>query len=105
LRFCQPFPGLLSKQGIVNFLVLLPIRCYSLIPVSNFPGRIKHALRPFGQQIKIDFAYFIGGAVIIFVDAVKIKNDRDSVLRKIPVVRPFVQITRMVLVIIGVIKI
>ena len=77
---------------------------FAVIAVSNFPRRVKNTLRPLCQKIKFNFFNFIAWLVIVFMNSIKIKNDGNIFLCKIPMIRSVIKTVRMLTIIVGIIK-
>lgn len=62
------------------------VQGYPVFPVGQFPGGMKDQFGPLLQGFKGNFVDRIGGTVIIRVGAIEIKNDRDIIFSKIPMI-------------------
>lgn len=58
----------------------------AVIQIGDTPAGLENQLGYIRQLGEVDFIHSIGGPVVVHMNAIEVKNDRDTVLRVIPMV-------------------
>ena len=88
---------------ITGFLLFL-VRGDALFSVGDLPGCMKNTFGPRSEEIEFNLVHFIARLMIILMNAIKIKNDGDIFLRKVPMIGAVVQPRRVILIVVRVIE-